>query len=663
MSPARALLGACILTLCVTGSRAQVVLKHDPPNDAMVAAIPQLTRDEFYSRRQAARREKTPRIVFVPGILGSKIDECRADGSQCTNIWGTIAALRRSDVDLSLRLDRVYRTDVVDSLFFKDVYGAALEHIRQRVESIASDSAGDALVTVFHYDWRLSNGENAMKLKERICEVRNHAETSPIVIVAHSMGGLMTKIWAARYGKEPCSNGKMPSVAQIVFVATPHLGSPKAIKAVAEGYNILFDELTGLKRYLGWWERNYLLEGINQAGISFPSLFELLPIRTSEYCLQQKPELAKATVPVVGEDDKPVNLFDVETWRKYDLLRRIGAPAVRGSYYEHDLAPLLRQAELLLCEIADFDPAKVADVTYIFGREKADTTYGWFHLHSGTSESIDRSSTIQGDGTVPVYSAENLLVSSTRQIMEVQADHTSIISSDMTLGLIDGMYSTAIRRADLQTARTNAQYASLLIAETAASGNLLPVSLDPKIWAQDDDEKFAIEVNKKALAAIGYKPADIAWLGSYTFQAPARAQLYAIAASSTDDSTQRLAWIESVARSSYVAGQFQNAIRSSDFLTTAAEQTLPPNDPNRVSLQKAADEVQGWAYLRNGDIAKFNEAASSYATKYSVSKDEFKEPNFSVKYFTGQKEDDYQWNYDPMTSGYELDPMTGGYMV
>jgi len=118
MSPARALLGACILTLCVTGSRAQVVLKHDPPNDAMVAAIPQLTRDEFYSRRQAARREKTPRIVFVQGILGSKIDECRADGSQCTNIWGTIAALRRSDVDLSLRLDRVYRTDVVDSLFF-----------------------------------------------------------------------------------------------------------------------------------------------------------------------------------------------------------------------------------------------------------------------------------------------------------------------------------------------------------------------------------------------------------------------------------------------------------------------------------------------------------------------------------------------------------------
>ena len=73
--------------------------------------------------------------------------------------------------------------------------------------------------------------------------------------------------------------------------------------------------------------------------------------------------------------------------------------------------------------------------------------------------------------------------------------------------------------------------------------------------------------------------------------------------------------------------------------------------------------MQGWAYLRNGDIAKFNEAASSYATKYSVSKDEFKEPNFSVKYFTGQKEDDYQWNYDPMTSGYELDPMTGGYMV
>jgi len=64
----------------------------------------------------------------VPGILGSKIDECRADGSQCVNIWGTVGAIKRPDVDLTLRSNRVYRTDVVDSLFFKDIYGGVLEY-------------------------------------------------------------------------------------------------------------------------------------------------------------------------------------------------------------------------------------------------------------------------------------------------------------------------------------------------------------------------------------------------------------------------------------------------------------------------------------------------------------------------------------------------------
>ena len=41
-------------------------------------------------------------------------------------------------------------------------------------------------------------------------------------------------------------------------------------KAIAEGYNNFFDELTGFNRYLGMLERNYLLEAVNQAGISFP---------------------------------------------------------------------------------------------------------------------------------------------------------------------------------------------------------------------------------------------------------------------------------------------------------------------------------------------------------------------------------------------------------
>ena len=456
------LLGVCGLAVGVTASHAQVIPTTKPPDPAIVSAIPTSARDGFYSELREARRKSAPRIVFVPGILGSKIDECRADGSQCTNIWGTLGAVTRSNIDLSLRSDRRYRTDVVDSMFFTDVYGRAIDYIRTKAEAVVPDSSDDALVTIFHYDWRQSNSENAKLLQKRVCDVRAHAAMSPIYIIAHSMGGLVTKVWAARYANEPCTNGEKPKVTQIVFVATPHLGSPKSIKALAEGYNILFDELVGLKRHLGFFERNYLLDAINQAGVSFPSLYELLPIRTSEYCRQQKPDLDKASNPVDGDDNKPINLFDVDNWRRYDLLRRIGSPAVRRSYYEHGLAPMLRQAEQLLCEIVDFDPMTVADVIYLFGREKDDRTYGWFQLRSSVPEGIGRSTNIQGDGTVPTYSAQNFLISSTRQTKEVIADHTSIISSSPILDVVEEWYVKAGKRADLETGRANAQYASLL---------------------------------------------------------------------------------------------------------------------------------------------------------------------------------------------------------
>lgn len=614
-----------ILMVAVTGSSGQTILPlNEPPDRTLAQKIPQSELDKFYEERNASQRRNTPRIIFVPGILGSKIDECRSDGSQCVNIWGTVGAIKR-EVDLSVRPDRMYRTDVVDSIFFKDIYGGVLDYIRAKAEALASDRVDDALVTVFHYDWRFSNSDNAKRLRDRVCAVRLHAESSPIVIIAHSMGGLLTKVWAARYGKEPCPNGKAPEIAQIVFVATPHLGSPKAIKALAEGYNIIFDELGGVKRYLGFLERNYVLYSVNQAGIAFPSIYELLPIRSSEYCNSRKPSLARAAVPVVGDDSKPVSLFDIDAWRRYDLLRRIGAPAVRRSYYEHGLAPLLKASEQLLCEIADFDPSSLAEVTYLFGREKADRTFGWFHLRSGAADSIEKSTLMQGDGTVPVYSAQNFLVSSTRQTAEVEADHTSIVSSEVMRYLIDDMYGKAIRRAELEPARANPKYASLLVTESAATGNLLFVSTNPNTWSKDD-EKLSIELNRKILEKMGYKSADIAKFASITPDARDRAKLYAVAATAANEASQRLTWTMEVARSSYETGRFQDSILASTYIAAAVAKELPANDPTATGLIKSTEELAGWAYLRDGQVAKFNELAGIYATKYAVSKDTFKEP-------------------------------------
>jgi hypothetical protein len=333
-----------ILLALPTAAYSQTIPLKNEIDRSAVASIDQSQVDDFYRNTREANRKNAPRIIFVPGILGSKIDACQSDGSQCRPIWGTVSAITDSNVDLSIRDDRVYRTDVVETLFFNDVYGDILEYIREHAGRISPDSRNDPLLSVFHYDWRLSNAHNATLLKERICETRQRAPNSPIFLVAHSMGGLILKIWAKYHATQDCFNGAKPAVQRLTFVATPHLGSPKTIKAIADGYNLLFDELDGLKRLIGWFETNYLLAAVNQSGMSFPSLYELLPIHTSAYCRTIVPGLAKLPNAAEGEDGNILNLFDVTIWKKYDLLRRIGAPAVRDVYYTSKLPDLLKKA-------------------------------------------------------------------------------------------------------------------------------------------------------------------------------------------------------------------------------------------------------------------------------------------------------------------------------
>jgi hypothetical protein len=112
--------------------------------------------------------------------------------------------------------------------------------------------------------------------------------------------------------------------------------------------------------------------------MSFASIYELLPIRSSEYCQHEKPDLSLTSDPVDSEDGKPLNIFDVEVWKRFDLLRgRIEPVTARNNYYETKLAALLRQAEVSLCEVVDFDPLSVIPhVDYIYGREKENHTFG-----------------------------------------------------------------------------------------------------------------------------------------------------------------------------------------------------------------------------------------------------------------------------------------------
>jgi pimeloyl-ACP methyl ester carboxylesterase len=83
----------------------------------------------------------------------------------------------------------------------------------------------------FPYQWRNSNVISAGYLKSKINEVKSICECEKVDIVAHSMGGLVTRYYVE-------SDDYENDIDQIVFLGVPHKGAPKAYLQweAAEGF-------------------------------------------------------------------------------------------------------------------------------------------------------------------------------------------------------------------------------------------------------------------------------------------------------------------------------------------------------------------------------------------------------------------------------------------
>jgi|GEM_PF-3064416 pimeloyl-ACP methyl ester carboxylesterase len=73
----------------------------------------------------------------------------------------------------------------------------------------------------FPYNWRLANTYNALELKNKIDEVKAICDCDQVDIIAHSMGGLVARAYIQLLDYEN-------DIDQLVFLATPQRGAPKA---------------------------------------------------------------------------------------------------------------------------------------------------------------------------------------------------------------------------------------------------------------------------------------------------------------------------------------------------------------------------------------------------------------------------------------------------
>jgi hypothetical protein len=227
-------LSLILMVLIGSSGTAAARLLTDADKDVADKVEAILKKDTIYERFKDKSERSFPLYIFIPGLMGSKIEECdrQSDGSlnNCTLIWGDIGwGSLLKPTDMSIKSDRVVKTAVLDSfkagnVGIRNVYGESLTWLAAR------NSPDQKSLIQFSYDWRQDNAASARDLQAMLCSLSADQRERPIIFVAHSMGGLVLKYWFARiYQKEKCKNNGENidlNIQEIMFLGTPHYGAP-----------------------------------------------------------------------------------------------------------------------------------------------------------------------------------------------------------------------------------------------------------------------------------------------------------------------------------------------------------------------------------------------------------------------------------------------------
>lgn len=126
---------------------------------------------------------------------------------------------------------------------------------------------------IFPYEWRDSNVNNAIVLKNKIQEIKNQTKSNKVDIVAHSMGGLL-----AREYLESDNYFLDDDVDQLITLGTPHNGAPEVYSVWEAGQFLLsFENLV---------KRNIFKQEAEKAG--YENIFDYIrnrPIKSVQELL------------------------------------------------------------------------------------------------------------------------------------------------------------------------------------------------------------------------------------------------------------------------------------------------------------------------------------------------------------------------------------------
>lgn len=256
-------------------------------------------------------------LVFIPAYEGSKLYDSRLgdkeDDPPC--VWGTLGALRSSELYLALRMPNPLEAKPMLSAGPLDVYQGFVDAMTDDRDGVPKfrPYTLNADFFIFAYDWRQDMGTvtapelgRALQDYARIHEARTGVSAKDVrfVIVAHSMGGLVARTLLSE------NPALADHVSRLYLVGTPNLGSVKAIKTLIVGPGGLKENMTSFPvSLLNVLPSNVDANLTKLVAITRPSIYELLPFEDPRWeCVNAN----GARTRVSAED-----LLSVGPWENY----------------------------------------------------------------------------------------------------------------------------------------------------------------------------------------------------------------------------------------------------------------------------------------------------------------------------------------------------------
>lgn len=274
----------------------------------------------------------------------------------------------------------------------------------------------------FAYDWRLSIRDAAQKLQDFIDE-KGYEE---VILVAHSMGGLVSSVYLSN------SQENRKKVDKLITIGTPYLGAPKGLYVLGTGNMFKAKKPNDLEGH----GTAFLLNGVLK--IIAPNMisgYELLPTRNyfklnNTNYLWKVDKLVEDTIyPHTHQ-----TLIRKKKIKTYDATNQIiDSVWTKGRYFVTRAEETQKKLFHNKKHITDF-----VDSYYIMGYgvntiQEVAVNLDQYNRHVSTE---NLKSDLQGDGTVPLISANIGGIMNLDKTFYVKSEHAELVSNEDVLGLV-----------------------------------------------------------------------------------------------------------------------------------------------------------------------------------------------------------------------------------